>query len=56
MVSVAKPWLICGYKINHGLTIVTMFFFFGLICSKTMVIFVRDIEITGFHRWKFAER
>ncbi len=24
MLSVAKPWLICGY---HGLSIVTMFFF-----------------------------
>ncbi len=33
MVSVAKPWLICGY---HGLTIVSMFFF-GSICGKTMV-------------------
>ncbi len=33
VVSVAKPWLICGY---HGLTTVTMFLF-CLICSKTMV-------------------
>ncbi len=34
MVSVANPWLICGY---HGLTIETMFF--GFICSKTMADF-----------------
>ncbi len=27
MVSVAKPWLICGYR---GLTIATMFFLFHL--------------------------
>ncbi len=34
MVSVAKPWLICGY---HGLTRVAMFF--GLICIKILVNF-----------------
>ncbi len=34
MVSVAKPWLICGY---HDLTTITMCVFF----CKTMVIFIK---------------
>ncbi len=38
MISVAKPWLICGY---HGLTIVTMFFF-ALFMVKPWLTFVRD--------------
>ncbi len=37
MVSVAKPWLICGF---HGLTKVTMFFFFFVV--KPWLIFIRD--------------
>ncbi len=36
MVSVAKPWLICGY---HDLTSSLTMFFIIIICSKTMVIF-----------------
>ncbi len=44
MVSVAKPWLICGY---YGLTILTMFFFYFIFLFKTMVHFRK-----GLH-WKY---
>ncbi len=50
MISVAKPWLICGY---HGLTIVTMFFF-ALFMVKPWLTFVRDyvsIHVFYFKRY-----
>ncbi len=43
MVSVAKPWLICGY---HDLIIVAWFLVF--MCSKTMVNFRKVMDSSYF--------